>query len=206
MKNVAKLRDGPGRGSPLRRPLIVSRLVGASPEKTLEMLTPPSASSPCPSVRRCWMTAASLGWLATRSRPVSFSYQRNAGTWSLRPCRSPAWLAGVVAGSCACQSTRRWLPDRIHRPRVGSSPERRPQRSSGAGRPSIWMKTTPGTGVVTGSGWRRERWTRWVRKAELSPAVAIQVTTVIRKAYTHDAQKAFQNPSTWMPGAMTNAR
>jgi hypothetical protein len=32
------------------------------------------------------------------------------------------------------------------------------------------------------------------------------VTTVIRKPYTHDAQKAFQNPSTWMPGAMTNAR
>ena len=106
MKKVAKLRDGPRRVVRFTRPLMVSRLVGASPEKMLEMLTPPSASSPRPSLSRAWITAASLGWLATSSVPVSFSYQRNAGTWSLRPCSSPAWLAGVVAGSCACQSVK----------------------------------------------------------------------------------------------------
>ena len=66
----------------------------------LEMLTPPSASRPRPSLSRCWITAASLGWLATSSRPESFSYQRKAGTCALAPCSSPAWLAGVVDGSC----------------------------------------------------------------------------------------------------------
>ena len=41
------------------------RLVGASPEKTLLRLTPPSASSPRPLDSLCSTSALSLGWLVT---------------------------------------------------------------------------------------------------------------------------------------------
>ena len=51
-----------------------------------------------------------------------------------------------------------------------------------------------------------ERCTRWVRNAALSPAVAIQVTMLIRNANTQEAQKASQKPFTWMPGASVSAR
>ena len=51
-------------------------------------------------------TIASSGWLATISRPSSFSYQRKAGIPSLLPWRMPAWLAGVVGGRSASQPSR----------------------------------------------------------------------------------------------------
>ena len=69
---------------------MVSRLVGASPEKMLLMLTPPSASSPRPSSIRVSISAASRARLVTISRPVSFSYHRNAGICPEPPCRMPA--------------------------------------------------------------------------------------------------------------------
>jgi len=65
------------------------------------MLAPPSASRPRPALIVFSTYAASAGWLVTVSRAFSFSYQRNAGTAALAPCRMPAWLAGVVAGSVA---------------------------------------------------------------------------------------------------------
>ena len=124
--------------------LIVSSAVGASPVKMLEMLTPPSASRPRPSLSRCWITAASLGWLATRSRPESFSYHRKAGICALAPCSSPAWLAGVVDGSWTSHVVAVWLPERTHRVSVGRSPLCRAHCSSGPGSPSTWTNTTPG--------------------------------------------------------------
>jgi len=116
---------------------MVSRLVGASPEKTLLTLTPPSASRPRPSVRRDSTSALSRGRLVTTRRPDSFSYQRNAGTWALAPCSSPAWLAGVVAGNWACHSASVWLPERSHRASVGRLPDAIAQWASGAESPSI---------------------------------------------------------------------
>ena len=142
--------------------------MGASPLKMLLMLTPPSASSPRPSDIRDSMSAASLGLLATTSRPASFSNQRNAGTPRLLPCSSPAWLAGVVGGTWACQGVRRWLPARIQRLRVGRLPETTAHCSSGAASPSIWSMTTPG------SSWRgirlgRENISSWLRNSVSSP-------------------------------------
>ena len=52
-----------------------------------------------PVVRSASITAASAGRLATRTRSLARSYQRNAGMPSITPCRMPIWLAGVVAGS-----------------------------------------------------------------------------------------------------------
>src|SRR4051794_35665797 len=189
MKKVAKLRDGPRRSARFLSPLIVSRLVGASPEKMLEMLTPLSASSPRPSVRRDWITAASFGRLATSIWPVSFSYQRKAGTSPLRPCSRPAWLAGVVAGSWACQPDIVWLPVRIHLLRVGRSPDRTHHWSTGSESPSIWTKTTPGTAsTAAGPEVRGDPFRSWVRNAALSPAVANQLTMLISAANSHEAQ------------------
>ena len=50
----------------------------------------------------------------------------------------------------------------------------------------------PGTPAAAWDDWR----TKWVRKAALSPAVASQVTMLIKKAKSQDAQNAFQKPST----------
>ena len=170
------------RGGPPATLLIVSSAVGASPEKMLEMLTPPSASSPRPSLSRCWISAASLGWLATSSRPSSFSYQRNAGTCPLAPCSSPAWLAGVVDGSCTSQDVATWLPERTHRVRVGRSPLWIAHCSNGAGSPSTWMKTTPGVvEVVVAVRDLRDCRSRYDRNPVSSPALTSHVTTVISR-------------------------
>ena len=146
MKNAANDEDGPMPLEP-RSPLIVSSDVGASPEKRLEMLTPSSASSPVPSEIRDSMSAASGGWLETTSRPRSFSYQRKAGMSSLRPCRMPAWLTGVVDGSEARHSCQVCEPSRTQRASVGKLPLLTPHSSTGAGSPSSCTMTTPGSSV-----------------------------------------------------------
>jgi hypothetical protein len=116
--------------------LNVSRLVGASPENTLLMLTPPSASRPRPVEIRFSTSAASRGRFVTTSRRVSFSYQRNAGTWVASPCMMPAWLAGVVAGMPVCQPTIVCVPVRTQRPRFGRFPALTAQLSRGSLSPS----------------------------------------------------------------------
>ena len=87
--------------------LIVIMRAGASPVNRLETETPSSASSPRPLLARSSMTAASAGRFATRTRPSSRSYHRNAGTPRAVPCRMPCWLAGVVHGSCTVHSCER---------------------------------------------------------------------------------------------------
>ncbi|MFD0382125.1 hypothetical protein ACFQ2B_05890 [Streptomyces stramineus] len=70
----------------------------APPLKRLPRLAPSAASSPASPVRataRRWSSAAPVGRPLTRISPVSFSYQRKAGTSSLEPCRMPSWLAPV---------------------------------------------------------------------------------------------------------------
>ena len=149
VKNAAYDCEGPSPFLPSFRPLMVSSDVAASPENRFEMLTPSSASSPRPLPTRASMIAASSGRFATRSRPISRSYQRNAGMPSLLPCSSPAWLTGVVDGTRAVHSVQVWLPERTHRLIVGMLPERISLSSNGAGTPSSWTNTTPGMSDVT---------------------------------------------------------
>ena len=75
--------------------LIVAEQRGASPENMFPLLAPSTASKPPPSERRRSSSAASLPWLETIVRPVSFSYQRKAGMSWLLPSSRPAWLAPV---------------------------------------------------------------------------------------------------------------
>ena len=70
--------------------LIVIALRSASPLNTLLIDIPSSASSPRPSLARSSMMAASAGRFATSTRPMSRSYQRNAGTSATFPCRMPS--------------------------------------------------------------------------------------------------------------------
>ncbi len=103
------------------------------------------------------MTAASAGLLATITLSRARSYQRKAGMPSMTPCRIPIWLAGVVAGSLGVHSVIRWLPDRIHRVKVGTVPAVMAICSTGNGTPSIWTNNTPSTsGSSTTTG--RRRW------------------------------------------------
>src|SRR6476620_3436273 len=206
MKKAAYPRDGPRRARGSVTMLMVSRAVGASPVKMLEMLAPPSASSPRPLERRSWMTWASLGLLATSRRPDSFSYDRKAGISALLPWSSPAWLAGVVDGSWTCHSVRVWEPERTDRVIVGRSPLRIAQRSRGADRPSTWMKTTPGPvdGAAPDAA-PRDRPSRWERKAVSSPAEPSQPAKVVRSEKIHDPQNASQKLATVMPGVRARA-
>jgi len=92
------------------------------------------------------ISAASSGWLATINRLLAFSYQRNPGIPSFRPCRMPAWLAGVVGGSKAIHGWRVASPSRSNRPSMGTRPARSACcRTAGSVRP-IWTTSRPGFG------------------------------------------------------------
>ena len=101
--NTTRVRREPRDTSIL---LIVMAALGASPVNRLEMETPSSASRPCPVLARASMIEASCGRFATRTRPSSRSYQRNAGTPSALPIRMACCEAGVVHGSCTIHSWR----------------------------------------------------------------------------------------------------
>ena len=202
MKKAAKLRAG---RPPSAKPLSVRCDTGASPLNRLLMLTPLSASSPRPSDIRDSMSAASLGLLDTTSLPASFSNHRKAGTPRLLPCNRPAWLAGVVGGTCACQGVRRWLPARIQRLRVGRLPETTAHCSSGAASPSIWTMTTPGSSWCGIRPWW-ENISSWLRNSVSSPADTNQLIAMVMIAAIQEAAKAGQKPSTWMSGVTTKAR
>src|SRR3954451_249870 len=111
--------------------LIVTCDVGASPEKRLEIDTPPSARRPAPLLARLSMIAASAGRLATSTRPSSRSYQRNAGTPRQVPCRMPCWLAGVVQGSWTGHPSSPGEPGALHRRSVGIVPDWSAQLATG---------------------------------------------------------------------------
>lgn len=130
-------------------------------------------------------------------RDLVVAHQRNAGTSALAPCSSPAWLAGVVAGSSACHSVRMWRPDRIQRLDVGRLPAWTAQRTSGAERPSIWIMTTPGASVrAADRPAPRVLRRRYVMTAPLSPAVTNHQAMLTTIAEIHDAQNASHSPRT----------
>ncbi len=110
-------------------------------------LAPPTASRPPPSEWRRSSSTASLPWLETIVRPLSFSYQRKAGMSSLLPSSSPAWLAPVWEERSHSQGTIRWLPSSSQRAIVGACPSRSARCSTGSARPSISNRITPGTSV-----------------------------------------------------------
>lgn len=137
---------------------ITSASCPAPPLNRLPRLAPSGASSPARPVRataRRSSSAAQEGRLQTMTCPVSFSYQRNAGTSSLLPWRMASWLAPVWLLQSVVHGTRRWLPSshsatvsiagRRRRPlRV---PGRTASRSTSCPTPSSWTKTKPGSRV-----------------------------------------------------------
>ena len=167
--------------------LIVRNERSASPVKMLETDTPPSASSPRPSLARSSMIAASAGRLATSNRPSSRSYQRKAGTRSMVPWRIPSWLAGVVQGSWGVHSRRTWSPEDSQRRMVGTEPAATAQRRTGNGRPSSWMKTTPSTSGSSTSATFVRRRSSEEAKASSVPEVVSQATAVPVAATIHEA-------------------
>lgn len=104
------------------------------------MSSPPSAVR---STARRWSSAALVGRLQTITSPVSFSYQRNAGTSKLEPCRMPSWLAPVWLDQSVRQDTMRWLPS-SQSETVGIRPLPAARRSTSYPTPSSWRKTSPG--------------------------------------------------------------
>ena len=117
----------------------------------------------------------------------------------------PAWLAGVVAGSCARHGTIRCVPDRSQRAIVGRSPDCTAHRASGSASPSIWMTTTPGTSVGDAFVARRAARSMSATNQSSSPASSSQPTMPISTAYNHDAQNAGQNPDKVIPGVASRA-
>ena len=146
------------------------------------MLTPSSTSRPLPVVRSASITAASAGRLATITRSLARSYQRNAGMPSITPCRMPIWLAGVVAGSFGVHSRSSWVPERIHRVRVGTVPAVTAICNTGNGTPSSCTKTTPSTsGSASLAGLRRLAATSRLTNTCEVPALLNQPSTVITR-------------------------
>jgi hypothetical protein len=187
---------------PWTRRLIVSAAVAASPVNRLLTLTPPSTSRPRPVVKVSSMTAASAGRLATITRSLARSYQRNAGIPSITPCRIPSWLAGVVAGSFGVHSARSYAPDRIQRDRVGTVPAVTAIWTTGKGTPSICTNTTPGISEsVRATGRRLAPDTNRATRASSVPAVLNQPTSAPTMPMIQAARNADQNPSTWASGS-----
>ena len=123
------------------------------------------------------------------------------------PCRMPHWLTPVCDDHPVSQPTSTWLPSRIHRCRVGTSPERSARRSTAWATPSSWMNTTPGTSVTLASFERRRacramRWSSHELSSTASSALTI-VVTITRPMTTHNA---VQNPSISTPGSRSSSR
>lgn len=132
---------------------ITSADCSAPPVKRLPRLAPSSASSPPQPVRRTARrsnSAALEGRLQTITCPVSFSYQRKAGTSWLLPCRIASWLAPVWLLQSVRQGASRWvLPSQEATVGIAGGVEVSASRSTSWPTPSSWRKTVPG---VVGSG------------------------------------------------------
>ena len=126
---------------------------------------------------------------------------------TVEPCRMPHWLTPVCDDHPVSQPTSTWLPSRIHRCRVGTSPERSARRSTAWATPSSWMNTTPGTSVTTASFDRRRacRATRWSshESSSMASSALTIVVTITRPTTTHNA---VQNPSISTPGSRSSSR
>ena len=123
------------------------------------------------------------------------------------PCRMPHWLTPVCDDHPVSQPTSTWLPSRIQRCRVGTSPERSARRSTAWATPSSWMNTTPGTSVTTASFDRRRacRATRW-SSHELSSMASSALTIVVTITRPTTTPSAVQNPSISTPGSRSSSR
>jgi hypothetical protein len=174
----------------------VNILRSASPENRVTLLAPPSPlSCPVPVDWRCSSAATSPGELDVIVRPVSRSYQRKAGMFSLLPSSSPAWLALVCDDRSHSHSISRWPPVRSQRASVGAYPSRSARRRTSLDSPSISRNRTPGTSDTSISprrrSWRTVR--RWRAIASSStpntPAstrlAAVNATTSTIVSYSH---------------------
>ena len=178
--------------------LTVRIVSSASPDSRLPRLAPPSTSSPLPVARRRSISTQSSGEEHARSRPVSFSTQRNAGMSSLEPSRIPAWLAPVCDERSVSHSASRYPSSAIQPAIVGALPSRMASRRTGSARPSISRKMIPGT------WWSRSPWRRAMRRVTLRlywsssfvPRTACR--TRLAAAITSDATSASPNESTRM--------
>ena len=152
------------------------------------------------------ITAAHFGWFDTITSPVALSIQRNAGMSTVDPCRMPHWLTPVCDDHPVSQPTSTWLPSRIQRCRVGTSPERSARRSTAWATPSSWMNTTPGTSVTTASFDRRWAWraTRW-SSHESSSMASSALTNVVTITRPMTTPNAVQNPSISTPGSRSSS-
>ena len=146
----------------------------APPPKRLPRLAPSADSSPPSpvySTARRWSSAALVGRLQTITSPVSFSYQRKAGTSWLLPCRMPSWLAPVwldqsvrqgVSRCVAAPSASGVRPS--HLATVGISPLRTAASRTSWPTPSSWRKTVPGVPGQAGPPRRRRSASRYRRR------------------------------------------
>ena len=121
---------------------------------------------------------------------------------TVEPCRMPHWLTPVCDDHPVSQPTSTWLPSRIHRCRVGTSPERSARRSTAWATPSSWMNTTPGTSVTSASFDRRRAWRamRW-SSHESSSMASSALTNVVTMTSPMTTHSAVQNPSISTPGS-----
>jgi len=97
--------------------LNVNMASSVSPVNTFARDAPPPPSNPTPLDWRDSISAASFGRFVTITRPVSFSYQRNAGMLWLSPSRMPACMAPVCDDRSHSQPCSTWVPHETSRPR-----------------------------------------------------------------------------------------
>ncbi len=119
----------------------------------------------------------------------------------------PHWLTPVCDDHPVSQPTSRWLPSRIHRCNVGTSPELIARRSTARATPSSWMNTMPGASLTSASFERRRacramRWSNHESSSTASRALT-NVVTITSPTTTHNA---VQNPSISTPGSTSSSR
>ena len=119
----------------------------------------------------------------------------------------PHWLTPVWEDHPVSQLTRWWLPSRIQRCRLGTSPDRSARLSTAWATPSSWMNTTPGTSVLTAvfEHLRALRATRSSSHEESSMASS-ELSSVVMTTRPTMIHRAGQNPSMVTPGSRSSSR